>query len=152
MRLFEVPCEYSACKVGQAAVSYGGTSISTTPVIHSWNGLTQPRARRDTRVKNGNINKANGKPGKKLTNCNRQSNTLHCWSRFSCMAERPLPNNKDWKWYLEITKPDNCSGLVVSNRQDNANKMEVILNESAKFRNICTVNSCDSTIKIETRV
>lgn len=70
------------------------------------------------------------------------------WLSAHCL---PL---KSWKTRgaIYVIKPDKCSVGVSFNKLDYVNKIDVILNDSSKFHKIGSVNSRNSTIKIETKL
>lgn len=53
--------------------------------------------------------------------------------------------------YIYITKPDKGSGVVILNKKDYLDKMQVILSDSAKFKRIGPFDSCDNTMKVEAK-
>lgn len=53
---------------------------------------------------------------------------------------------------MYMNKPGKHSGMVIFNRQDYFDKMDVILNDSSKCIIIFHINSCDSRLKIEARL
>ena len=61
---------------------------------------------------------------------------------------KSLKNNSD----IYITKPDKGAGVVILNKSEYIDKMNVILSDKTKFKNLGTVIASDNTIKSEAKL
>lgn len=67
------------------------------------------------------------------------------WHRAQYKTIKHLKTRND----IYITKPDNGAGIVILNKRDDVNKMNVILGDSSKFRLISQSSTNDRTERPE---
>ena len=52
------------------------------------------------------------------------------------------------KTLIITTKPDKGNGCLIMDKQDNLEKMQVIINDTSKFKRLGSVDNFENTIKL----